>query len=588
MLKNIKLKYKISGLVTGILIAFILMVILSILPTIDTLITQNAKLIVSEHVEISMSLLNANYKAYENGLVTETEAKEASIEAISTLRYNDGMGYFWIIDDSKPFPKMIMHPITPDLVGQTLDDSKYNNASGTDENLFKAMVNVTENDFDQDGLLNGFVNYSGSKPTSDNGETIDEPKLSYVEKFEPWGWIVGTGIYLNDIDTVKDHLMVHIILITFIIVLISYIVVFVITTSIGHTLKRIIIGTNQYEQFDFRKKIDIEQTDELGKISAAFNRVRIGIRTIIIKITSSSELIHTSFTTMLEKLKIFSDEITDIESSSLNTVSLMEETKVNANNVTIIVGEARDAIEMIAEKASSGSIMASDISDRATTMSEKVALSTHKTQEVYSTVKDRLESAIEDSKEVEKINESLKSILDITAQTNLLALNASIEAARAGEAGKGFAVVATEIKKLAESSTFMVEGIKEVILNINDIVKRLVHDSKHLLIFIDETVLKDYDNLSGVGKQYHDDANKFNEIMFDLSATSEELFSSMDTIHKTIEDVSRATETGAEGIDKTLYNIKDIGEKTAEFVNISHTNIKIVDELLEMVQKFKM
>lgn len=587
MLKNIKLKNKIGGLALGIIIAFILMIILDVIPKINEAILNDKKATLSQHVGLSMSLLEANYKEYEDGLITEEEAKEISLKEIERLRYDNGIGYFWVMDDGLPIPRLIMHAASEELNGQILDDPKYDVAFGEDKNIFQAMSEITRDDADQDGKLNGFVDYEWPKPSSDGTQLVEQPKLSYVEKFEPWGWIIGTGVYIEDLDVIKAEIVNNIIIITILVVLGSVIVVLAIIIPLNKTLKKIIDRTNQYEQFNFVEPIEVEQLDELGEISTAFNEVRTGIESIMVKITSSSELVYTSFTKMIEDLKTLETKISEAESGAENISAVMEETRASTDSVALVVGEARDAIEMIAEKASSGSIMASDISDRATKMEEEVVVSVAETQEVYNNVKIRLESAIEDSKEVKKINELLKSILDITTQTNLLALNASIEAARAGEAGKGFAVVATEIKKLAETSAFMVEGIKEVTGNVSSVVERLVEDSRHILTFIDSTVLKDYDVLLNVGKQYQDDSNKFNEIMFDLSATSEELFSSMDTIHETIMEVSKATSVGAEGVENILHSTKDISKSTVEFVEVADTNIEVVEELLEIIKRFK-
>ncbi len=91
---------------------------------------------------------------------TEEEAKESAIRAVETLRYDDGgVGYFWINDATAPIPNMIMHPTAPTLNGQLLDKPNYYVAMGKGQNLFGAMVEVTSNDNDGDGIYNGYVDY---------------------------------------------------------------------------------------------------------------------------------------------------------------------------------------------------------------------------------------------------------------------------------------------------------------------------------------------------------------------------------------------------------------------------------------------
>ena len=116
-------------------------------------------------------------------------------QAISTLKhmtYGEN-GYFWINDTGLPYPKMIMHPTIPSLDGQVMDDPKYNCALGKKENLFKAFVEVSKENGE------GFVDYLWPKPTT-QGLTQDLPKLSYVRLYKPQGWIIGTGVYVDDID----------------------------------------------------------------------------------------------------------------------------------------------------------------------------------------------------------------------------------------------------------------------------------------------------------------------------------------------------------------------------------------------------
>lgn len=118
---------------------------------------------------------------------------ESAKASIRTIRYDNGSGYFWINDMTKPVPKMIMHPISPEMEGKVLDDPKFNTALGVKKNLVVAFREVCE----KDGA--GYVDYVWSKPTPE-GLKENMPKLSYVKLFKPLGWIVGTGVYIDSID----------------------------------------------------------------------------------------------------------------------------------------------------------------------------------------------------------------------------------------------------------------------------------------------------------------------------------------------------------------------------------------------------
>lgn len=118
---------------------------------------------------------------------------ELSKATVRQMRYDGGVGYFWINDTAKPTPRMVMHPTIPSLDGKVLDDPKFNCALGKGKNLFEAFVEVAEKNGD------GFVDYLWPKPTKE-GLTEEMPKLSYVRLYEPLGWVVGSGVYIDDVE----------------------------------------------------------------------------------------------------------------------------------------------------------------------------------------------------------------------------------------------------------------------------------------------------------------------------------------------------------------------------------------------------
>jgi len=134
-------------------------------------------------------LNNRRYQSrVRSGALTLAEAKARAAREIGELRFDGGSGYMWINDLGKPYPRMIMHPTVPSLNGQVLNSSDYNNAQGIEKNLFVAFVDETEN------KKEGYVDYLWPKPTP-QGLTEDAPKLSYVRRYEEWGWIVGTVMH---------------------------------------------------------------------------------------------------------------------------------------------------------------------------------------------------------------------------------------------------------------------------------------------------------------------------------------------------------------------------------------------------------
>lgn len=144
-------------------------------------------------VNLTIPHLMVFYEKVQKGLLSEEEAKEQALAEIYRLRYDDGVGYVWINDMGRPVPRMIMHPTMPELDGTVLDDQVYNSALGIRKNLFVAFADLCREQGE------GFVDYTWPKPTSD-GLSDEQPKISYVRLFKEWKWVVGTGVYVDDIE----------------------------------------------------------------------------------------------------------------------------------------------------------------------------------------------------------------------------------------------------------------------------------------------------------------------------------------------------------------------------------------------------
>ena len=135
-------------------------------------------------VDVGYGILAHHQKLESDGKISKADAQAAAMNAIRGLRY-DKVEYFWINDMS---PKMVMHPIKPELDGKDLGEMK----DPAGNRLFMGFVDVVKS------KGSGFYSYLWPKPG------FDQPvsKISYVKGFAPWGWIIGTGIYLDDVDAI--------------------------------------------------------------------------------------------------------------------------------------------------------------------------------------------------------------------------------------------------------------------------------------------------------------------------------------------------------------------------------------------------
>lgn len=580
MFKNIKIRNKIIFLTAIIIILFVTFISAYLVPLTLDMLRERTEVKLKELVEIPYGVIEKYYQLSREGNLSDEEAQGQALDQIRSMRYDGEVGYFWINDTKTPYPAMVMHPVSPQLEGLVLDDPKYNVAKGDVVNLFSAMVANTKDDG------SGFVEYLWPKPTTE-GVTIEQPKLSYVQRFEGWNWIVGTGIYIDDLKAIENSIFKSVLLTTGLLIGIAIFILLAIILPLNRSLKLIVNGTERYSQLDFSETIELDQKDEVGLIALAVNRVMRELKSLVSSIHVVSKTIHESGIAINKDMGVLNKTTEQTTSSATDVAALIEETASASETVQTIVEDAKQAIHTVAKKAMEGAEKVDLINQRAATIREGASTSSSNAESVYASSKDKLESAIGSMGVVVQIHELLKSILQITSQTNLLALNASIEAARAGESGRGFAVVAGEIGKLADSSSSLVAQIQETVKAIDEAVSSLIDNSSGLLGFFEQTVLLDYQKMRDIGNQYTGDAEVLNAMMMDLSATAQQLASSMDSVSESVNEVAEASHEGAESVVGILELTNKVSNSSEDISKNTEVNVKVIQELDTLLSKFK-
>jgi methyl-accepting chemotaxis protein len=416
-------------------------------------------------IDVGHGILAQYYKLETEGKLSREQAQAAALAEIKGLRY-DKVEYFWINDMQ---PKMLMHPIKPELDGKPLGEM----ADPTGNRLFAGFVDVVK----KQGA--GFYSYLWPKPGFDQ----PVPKISYVKGFEPWGWIIGTGIYLDDVDAVfrSNALTFAMLCAAFIALVLSC--TYVIGRSITRPLTIITGLTSRLTSGDSDFQVPFTgRNDEVGQLAQALNVFKDNSAAITKMYADQSALKQQADTekrrAMIDLANRFEATVQTVVGEVLQDAQDMHRA---AESMTRTVTEAKDQstavlnasqqaslnVRTVASAADELSVSIKNIGQRVTQATQVASQAASDSEQTNTTVAGLAATA-------NKIGEVIGLINEIASQTNLLALNATIEAARAGEAGKGFAVVASEVKALAGQTAKATDEISSQIVAIQTETQQVV------------------------------------------------------------------------------------------------------------------
>ncbi|MBC9786588.1 hypothetical protein H1S01_19265 [Heliobacterium chlorum] len=264
----------------------------------------------------------------------------------------------------------------------------------------------------------------------------------------------------------------------------------------------------------------------------------------------------------------------------------MEESSATIDEINSVIANVRHLASSMDNKATEGVSLSQDICRRAIDIKDEAITLNDKASEILVDIKTKLTTAIEKSREVEKIGVLTKSILRITEQTHLLALNAAIEAARSGESGKGFAVVAGEIRKLASESAETVTNIQLTATSVQEAVDNLVKTSEIAVKYIDEEVVAGYGKLLETGERYESDSNRFEEYIQVFKSISVQLKDITNVLVQSVQQVKVAVNESSSGINVLAEKTTSVVEKVTDIKNSSDKKIEKLEKLRETIEEF--
>ena len=442
------------------------------------------------------------------GQMTEDEAKKRAIDTLKGLRYS-GSEYFWINDMQ---PRMVMHPTRPELDGKDLSQNK----DPTGKFLFVEFVNTVK----AGGA--GYVNYMWPKPGSEQ----PVPKVSYVQGFAPWGWVIGSGVYVDNVDAVMWQRLVQ--------SGVGALVLVALLLGLGLMIARSILRqlggeptdanaiTHRMAQGDLSVDISLRAGDD-SSIMHGIKAMRDNMGQIVSRVRHGSEAVATASAEIAQGNQDLSQRTESQASSLEQTAASMEElgstVRQNADN-------ARQA-NQLAQSASSVAVQGGEV-----------------VSQVVQTMRE-----INDSSR--RIADIITVIDGIAFQTNILALNAAVEAARAGEQGRGFAVVAGEVRSLAQRSA---EAAKEIKALITDSVGRVEQGSELV------------DRAGATMQEVVASIRRVTDIMGEISAASSEQSEGVAQIGEAVQSMDQATQQNAALVEEMAAAATSLNSQAQDLV----------------------
>ena len=462
--------------------------------------TQEKKELKNE-MRIVQGVVKAQYNPLKKAGESDENIRKALKELIRNVRFfEDNSGYIFVYEYDGT---NVLFPLKPQLEGKNLNHLKDKNGVYLIQDLIKAAKKG-----------GGIVSYLWPKKK----DAEPQLKFSYALSFEPYGWMMGAGVYVDNIE--KELAAIEVktssdiakqvgffIMVAFGLIVLNIILnIFLVRKNITNPLNNLIARTKNLSSGDgdLTRKLDIVGRDEIAQASEGINSFIEKVRVLIADAKNlsneNSSIAHELSTTSLSVGKLL-EESTDVVNRTTEKASIIKSemgtsieeaqtSKKDLEEANVFLKEANQAILDLTEEIK-------------TSAATEIELA-HKIQQL--------------SSDTEQVKDVLLVIGDIADQTNLLALNAAIEAARAGEHGRGFAVVADEVRKLAERTQ---KSLVEINSTISVIVQSIMDSSEQMT-----TNSKKVEELSHTAVDVEKKINELSTVMGDATQMADKTVTS--------------------------------------------------------------
>jgi methyl-accepting chemotaxis protein len=477
-------------------------------------------------IDIAGSLMAAAQAKVDRGEISRDDARQQVLAQVKVMRY-DEKNYIWINDMDGV---MVMHPTRPDMVGKNV----LGESDPSGKRFFQEMVDSCR------ARGEGVVLYSFLKPGT--GKAL--PKASFVRNFAPWGWIAGSGAYLDDIETEWAEFRVKVFVALGIALAVSIGVALMIGRVVRRPLSRL-VQTMNHARLDTR--FESTDRDEIGEVTRAFDR-------FVSSVSATISMLNDASDRLKQAVQTISAATEELAAGSAEQTSKVDDVAGAVDGMTRTILES-------ARSAGSTAETARDARATAEAGGKVVDETIVGMREIAATVKHSSATIRDLGRSSDQIGEIIGVIDDIADQTNLLALNAAIEAARAGDQGRGFAVVADEVRKLAERTTKATKEITGMIQAIQLSTREAVASMEEGTEKVDRGIAL-ADRAGNSLKEIVGVSGRVMEMVTTIAESSTRQSTVSQQVSRDAEAISRITNESAKGTQQIAEVAEDLNRLT--------------------------
>lgn len=490
-----------------------------------------------DQMSIVFTLLDYYRDQVGSGKLGESEAKTQALDTLRKLRYQDKE--FFSVSDMQPV--MLMHPTAPQLEGKNFGAMKDKNGK---EFIAEMLGNVKKQGY-------SYTEYWFPKA----GENAPSPKLAYARLYEPWGWMVNTGMYIDNVNRqfweTTTWFVGLILLAGGLVALLSNWLGYQIVTAVQSILDA--VKKAEHDR-DLTQTFEVGRQDEIGTLGRGFSSLMQAMCQTLQNLGERAHRLDAMANDVAQDSRSVAQSAQEQTDAAQSAASALEEVSVSVSHVadrTSEIARLADKNRMDTER---GRQCLSELVEKVGRV-EKVLLG------------DIAESVAAFSQNMAQISQITGYVKEIADQTNLLALNAAIEAARAGETGRGFAVVADEVRKLAEKSAQSANQIESITRKLNDhsrTVQVNIDSGKGLLLQSNEAVSA----VVGVLNEARATAEETNSGIVEINQSLGEQRSALDELARHTQIVSEMAERNLEVVRHSSGVAHDLEALSGELVGM--------------------